>query len=76
MAKTKSGCGVDIRKIIIEAAKELISSQGVDKTTLAEIAKKADIEIPAIINGLFDKEIVQQSIVEKDGIKKEILSFL
>ena len=43
MAKTRSGCGVDIRKIIIEAAKELISSQGVDKTTLAEIAKKADI---------------------------------
>jgi len=43
LAKTKSGSGVDIRKIIIKAAKELISSQGVDKTTLAEIAKKADI---------------------------------
>ena len=47
-----------------------------DIDALKSIAKKADIEIPAIINGLFDKEIVQKSIVEKDGIKKEILSFL
>ena len=47
-----------------------------DINALKSIAKEANIEIPAIINGLFDKEITQKSIVEKDGIKKEILSFL
>ena len=47
-----------------------------DIDALKSIAKEANIEIPAIINGLFDKEITQKSIVEKDGIKKEILSFL
>jgi threonine synthase len=47
-----------------------------DIDALKSIAKEANIEIPAIINGLFDKEIAQKSIVEKDGIKKEILSFL
>ena len=47
-----------------------------DIDALKSIAKEADIEIPAIINGLFDKEIAQKSIVEKDGIEKEILSFL
>ena len=47
-----------------------------DIDALKSIAKEAGIEIPAIINGLFDKEITQKSIVEKDGIEKEILSFL
>lgn len=47
-----------------------------DIDALKSIAKEADIKIPAIINGLFNKEITQKSIVEKDGIKKEILSFL
>ncbi|MBU0465118.1 MAG: TetR/AcrR family transcriptional regulator [Proteobacteria bacterium] len=43
MAKTKSGCGMDNRKIIIETAMKLISSQGIDKTSLARIAEKAGI---------------------------------
>ena len=47
-----------------------------DIDALKSIAKEANIEIPEIINGLFDKKIVQKSIVEKDGIEKEILSFL
>jgi threonine synthase len=47
-----------------------------DIDALKSIAKEANIEIPAMINGLFDKEVAQKSIVEKDGIKKEILSFL
>ena len=47
-----------------------------DLDALNSIAKEADIEIPAIINGLFDKEITQKTIIEKDEIESEILSFL
>ena len=47
-----------------------------DLDALKSIAKEADIEIPAIIKGLFDKEITQKSIIEKDEIESEILSFL
>ena len=47
-----------------------------DLDALKSIAKEADIEIPAMIKGLFDKEIAQTAIIEKDEIEKEILSFL
>jgi len=47
-----------------------------DLDALQSIAKEAKIEIPAIINGLFDKEITQDTIIEKDEIESEILSFL
>ncbi len=47
-----------------------------DLDALQSIAKEANIEIPAIIKGLFDKEITQTSIIEKDEIESEILSFL
>jgi len=47
-----------------------------DLDAMKSIAREADIEIPAIINGLFDKEITQKSIIEKDEIESEILSFL
>ena len=47
-----------------------------DIDALKSIAREAGIEIPAIINGLFDKEITQKSIIEKDQIEEEILSFL
>ena len=47
-----------------------------DIDALQSIAKEAGIEIPAIISGLFDKEITQKTIIEKDKIESEILSFL
>ena len=47
-----------------------------DLDALKSIAKEANIEIPAIINGLFDKEITQTSVIEKNEIESEILSFL
>jgi len=47
-----------------------------DIDALKSIAKEANIEIPAIINGLFDKAITQDVIIEKSEIEKEILSFL
>ncbi len=47
-----------------------------DLDALNSIAKEANIKIPAVIKGLFDKEITQTSVIEKDDIEKEILSFL
>lgn len=47
-----------------------------DLDALKSIAKEANIKIPAIISGLFDKEITQKSIIEKNQIESEILSFL
>jgi threonine synthase len=47
-----------------------------DLDALNAIAKEAEIEIPAVIKGLFNKEIAQKSVIEKDQIEKEILSFL
>ncbi len=47
-----------------------------DIDALKSIAREANIQIPAIINELFDKEIAQTSVIEKDEIEQEILSFL
>ncbi len=47
-----------------------------DIDALKSIANEAGVTIPAIINGLFEKEITQTSIIEKDEIESEILSFL
>lgn len=47
-----------------------------DIDALNAIAKEADIDIPAMIKGLFDKDIAQTSIVDKEQIEQEILSFL
>lgn len=47
-----------------------------DIEALNSIAKEAGIEIPAIIKGLFEKEITQKTIIEKDQIESEILAFL
>ena len=47
-----------------------------DIDALNSIAKKAGIEIPAIISDLFNKDITQKSIIDKELIEDEILSFL
>ncbi len=47
-----------------------------DIDALKSIAKEAGIEIPTIISGLFEKEITQKTIIEKDQIESEILAFL
>jgi threonine synthase len=47
-----------------------------DIDALKSIAKEAGIEIPEIIRELFDKAITQKTVIEKDQIEKEILSFL
>lgn len=47
-----------------------------DIDALKSIAKEANIKIPAMINELFNKEVCQKSIIEKEAIEEEILSFL
>ncbi len=47
-----------------------------DIDALKSIAKKANISIPAIINDLFSKDIVQKSVIDKQDIEQEILNFL
>lgn len=47
-----------------------------DLEALKSIAKEAGIEIPAMIKGLFDKAITQSTIVDKEDIEQEILTFL
>ena len=47
-----------------------------DSEALKAIADKAGITIPASINALFSKEITQSSVIDKENIEKEIISFL
>jgi threonine synthase len=47
-----------------------------DIDALKSIAKTAGIEIPSVIRELFDKEIAQGSVIDKQDIETEILSFL
>lgn len=47
-----------------------------DIDALKSIAREANTEIPAIINALFDKEIAQKTVIEKENIEQEVLDFL
>lgn len=47
-----------------------------DIDALQAISKEANLEIPAMIQGLFSKKIAQESVINKEDIDKEILTFL
>ncbi|BAO44706.1 threonine synthase [Thiolapillus brandeum] len=47
-----------------------------DIDALKTIARLAHTPIPARINELFDKPIVQQTLVDKEDIEREVLAFL
>ncbi len=47
-----------------------------DIDALKSIAKEANISIPDIISELFDKEVTQKTVINKQDIEKEILAFL
>ncbi len=49
---------------------------GNDSEALQAIASKANIAIPEMISSLFDKEITQSTVIDKQDIEKEILAFL
>ncbi|MEA1893049.1 MAG: threonine synthase [Campylobacterota bacterium] len=47
-----------------------------DIVALRSISKEANVAIPSMINELFSKKIVHESVIEKEDIEKEILKFL
>ncbi len=47
-----------------------------DIDALEAISQEAKLSIPPMIAGLFSKEIVQKTVIEKDMIEAEILKFL
>jgi threonine synthase len=47
-----------------------------DIIALESISKEANVEIPSMIKGLFEKDIVHNTVIEKEDIEKEILKFL
>jgi threonine synthase len=47
-----------------------------DIVALESISKTANLEIPAMVKGLFSKPITQSTVIEKEDIEKEILKFL
>jgi threonine synthase len=47
-----------------------------DMDALKSISKMANIAIPSVIQGLFSKPIVQDSVIDKENIETEILKFL
>ncbi len=58
-------------------ANALTGEKGVrDIDALKSIAREANTEIPAIINALFDKEIAQKTVIDKENIEQEVLDFL
>ncbi len=47
-----------------------------DEDALQAISQEAKLPIPSMIAGLFSKEVVQSTVIEKDQIEEEILKFL
>jgi len=47
-----------------------------DIIALESISKIARLSIPPMIQGLFSKQITQNSVIDKEDIEKEILAFL
>lgn len=47
-----------------------------DLDALKSIARTAEIKIPPVIQGLFDKPIAQKSVINKENIEAEIMEFL
>lgn len=60
--------------VIANALTGEIDAQDID--ALVSISKEANLDIPAMVKGLFSKEIIQSTIIEKEDIEKEILRFL
>ena len=47
-----------------------------DLDALKAIAKEAEIEIPAVVNDLFEKEITQTTVIHQENIEGTILGFI
>jgi len=60
--------------VIANALTNEVDTHDID--ALKSIAKEAGIPIPTMISELFEKEVAQKSVIEKEDIESEILSFL
>ncbi len=60
--------------VIANALTDETDTHDLDALTL--IAKKANIDIPEVISNLFEKDIAQKTVIDKENIETEILSFL
>ncbi len=47
-----------------------------DEVALNSISKEAKVKIPDMINELFSKKVIHDSVIEKEDIEKEIIKFL
>ncbi len=47
-----------------------------DIVALESISKTANLDIPAMVKGLFTKDIIQKTVINKENIEKEILDFI
>jgi len=47
-----------------------------DIEALKWVSEHANVSVPAMINGLFDKPVIHKIVVEKEAIKGEMLNFL
>lgn len=47
-----------------------------DVEALKWVSEHANVTVPPMINGLFDKPLIHSVIVEKESIKAEMLNFL
>jgi threonine synthase len=64
--------GEDVDREIAESEEVTIS----DKDAIAYIEAHYDVKAPDVIRELFEKEIVNENIINKDAIKEEILKFI
>ncbi|NOX07953.1 MAG: threonine synthase [Gammaproteobacteria bacterium] len=60
--------------VIANAITGEVDTQDID--ALKSIAEKANIKIPTVISALFEKEIAQNTLIDKEDIEAEILSFI
>ena len=63
-------------KFSTTVAKSLGQEVKDDKEALKWVEAHADVSVPAMITGLFDKPIKHTIVVEKEAIKGEMLNFL
>jgi threonine synthase len=47
-----------------------------DSDALTSISKESSLPIPEMIVSLFDKEVTQTTVIDKEQIEEEILSFI
>ena len=63
-------------KFSTTVSKALGSEVKGDKEALEVVKNSANVSVPSMIAGLFDKDVKHTTVVEKEFIKGEMLNFL